>query len=324
MISIEKISEIIENEIKKIDFKSTPSELYQPIYYALESGGKRIRPALTLLACNLFSEKLNEAVLPAIGLEIFHNFTLLHDDIMDKADLRRNRATVHKKWSDNVAILSGDAMMIKSYDFFQNLSPELFKKTFEVFNKTALQVCEGQQFDMNFETIDNVSEADYLKMIELKTAVLLGASLKIGALIGGADDKQADLLYDFGKNIGIAFQLHDDYLDSFGNQDVFGKKIGGDISANKKTFLYIKALEVADVESKKLLTKLYSVQHSNNEDKIKSVLSIFKKLNIDTITLNEIQKYHHIADQCLQLMDIDKSRLNAILNFVETLKNRKN
>lgn len=324
MIPFQQISEIIENEIKQIDFKSTPSELYAPIYYALESGGKRIRPALALMACNLFSENINNAVLPAIGIEVFHNFTLLHDDIMDKADLRRNRATVHKKWSDNVAILSGDAMMIKSYDFFQKLSPDLFKKTFEVFNKTALQVCEGQQFDMNFELVDNVSEADYLKMIELKTAVLLGASLKIGALIGGAEKNHADLLYEFGKNIGIAFQLHDDYLDTFGNQEVFGKKIGGDICANKKTFLYIKALEIADIETKKTLIDLYSGSRTSNEIKIKKVLDIFNKLNIDKITLDEINKYHNKAQSCLRLLDIDTCKLNVIINFVESLKNRKN
>lgn len=324
MVSIEKITEIIENEIKQIDFKSKPSELYLPIYYALESGGKRIRPALTLLACNLFSDNINNAVLPAIGLEVFHNFTLLHDDIMDKADLRRNRATVHKKWSDNVAILSGDAMMIKSYNFFYNLSPDLFKKTFEIFNKTALQVCEGQQFDMNFESIENVSQSDYLKMIELKTAVLLGASLKIGAIIGGADAQQADLLYDFGKNLGISFQLHDDYLDSFGNQAIFGKKIGGDITANKKTFLYIKALELADNRVKKNLIELYSTSNIDNESKIKAVLDIFNDLNVKNVTLNEIDKYYNLAIESLQFLDIDKSKLSVILNFVENLKNRKN
>ncbi|OFX55166.1 MAG: isoprenyl synthetase [Bacteroidetes bacterium GWA2_30_7] len=324
MISSEKICEIIEKEINQIDFKSTPLELYQPIYYALESGGKRIRPTLVLLACNLFSENINDAVLPALGIEIFHNFTLLHDDIMDKADLRRNRSTVHKKWSENVAILSGDAMMIKSYDFFSNLSPDLFKKTFAIFNKTALQVCEGQQFDMNFESIENVSQTDYLKMIELKTAVLLGTSLKIGATIGGADAQQADLLYDFGKNLGISFQLHDDYLDSFGNQETFGKKIGGDITANKKTFLYIKALELADNNVKKNLIELYSTSNINNENKIKVVLEVFNNLDIKNITLSEINKYHNLANKSLQMLDIDKSKLSVILSFVETLKNRIN
>ena len=324
MISSEKICEIIEKEINQIDFKSTPLELYQPICYALESGGKRIRPTLVLLACNLFSENINDAVLPALGIEIFHNFTLLHDDIMDKADLRRNRSTVHKKWSENVAILSGDAMMIKSYDFFSNLSPDLFKKTFAIFNKTALQVCEGQQFDMNFESIENVSQTDYLKMIELKTAVLLGTSLKIGATIGGADAQQADLLYDFGKNLGISFQLHDDYLDSFGNQETFGKKIGGDITANKKTFLYIKALELADNNVKKNLIELYSTSNINNENKIKVVLEVFNNLDIKNITLSEINKYHNLANKSLQMLDIDKSKLSVILSFVETLKNRIN
>ncbi|PIY02318.1 MAG: isoprenyl synthetase, partial [Bacteroidetes bacterium CG_4_10_14_3_um_filter_31_20] len=222
MLKFEEIQNIVNNEIAKLDFKSEPVELYQPISYALSGNGKRLRPCLALLSCNLFNNDIRNAIKPAIGVEMFHNFTLLHDDIMDKADIRRNKPTVHKKWNENVAILSGDAMLIKTYELFFELKPNILAKVIEVFNKAALQVCEGQQYDMNFETKIDVTTDEYIKMITLKTAVLLAASLKIGAIIGGATLKDANLLYNYGINLGIAFQLQDDYLDVYGDVKTFG------------------------------------------------------------------------------------------------------
>jgi len=259
MLKFEEIQNIVNNEIAKLDFKSEPVELYQPISYVLSGNGKRLRPCLALLSCNLFNNDIRNAIKPAIGVEMFHNFTLLHDDIMDKADIRRNKPTVHKKWNENVAILSGDAMLIKTYELFFELKPNILAKVIEVFNKAALQVCEGQQYDMNFETKIDVTTDEYIKMITLKTAVLLAASLKIGAIIGGATLKDANLLYNYGINLGIAFQLQDDYLDVYGDVKTFGKKIGGDIVSNKKTYLLISAIENAKDENKhKLLNLLYN------------------------------------------------------------------
>jgi geranylgeranyl diphosphate synthase type II len=224
---------------------------------------------LVLLACNLFSDDIEQAINPAIGLEIFHNFTLLHDDIMDHADIRRGNPTVHVKWDENTAILSGDAMFIKAYEYFLDCKSPNFREILKVFNETALEVCEGQQYDMEFETRENVSEDEYLQMIRLKTSVLLAAALKIGALIGGAEQKDAEFLYEFGINLGLAFQLQDDLLDVYGDVNVFGKKIGGDIVANKKTFMLIKALEIAKGEELSTLKNLLADKNIEREEKDK-------------------------------------------------------
>ena len=234
-------------------------KLYRPIDYVLSMGGKHLRPSLMLMACNIFSEDIAPAIKPAIGIEIFHNFTLLHDDIMDKADSRRGKPTVHKKWEENVAILSGDAMLIKAYQYISTCPEKRLSKILEVFSQTAIEVCEGQQYDMDFEKESLVTEEMYLKMIRLKTAVLLGASLKIGAIIGGANQHEANCLYDFGINIGIAFQLKDDLLDVYGNSKKFGKTIGGDITCNKKTFLLIRTINKANEKEKEELEKWLNI-----------------------------------------------------------------
>ena len=248
MFTLIEIKNIITGEINKLSFHEHPVELYEPVRYVLEVGGKRIRPVFTLLSCNLFSEKIEQAVMPAIGVEMFHNFTLLHDDIMDKATLRRNKPTVHTKWNDNVAILSGDAMMIKSYGFFFDCDQTIIKNVLTAFNKSAIQVCEGQQYDMNYEKCDFITTEEYIRMVELKTSVLIGGCMKIGAILGGAGKEDVDLMYEFGINIGLAFQLQDDLLDVYGDVNVFGKKIGGDIVSNKKTFLLVSALNLAKGE----------------------------------------------------------------------------
>ena len=239
MISTTNLHEVIERELGKIEYPNSPSKLYQPIEYVMGLGGKRMRPILLLMAYQLFDENIEKAIPPALGIEIFHNFTLLHDDIMDNAPIRRGQQTVHEKWDNNVAILSGDTMLVQVYQLLSDVDKSIVKEVLSVFNKAATQVCEGQQWDMDFETQENVQLADYMKMIENKTAVLLAASLQIGGITAGASKESQNNLYHFGLNMGIAFQLKDDLLDAFGNPDEFGKQIGGDIKANKKTFLLL-------------------------------------------------------------------------------------
>ncbi len=323
MLKFEEIQNIVNSEIEKLNFKTEPVELYEPISYVLSGNGKRLRPCLALLSCNLFSEEIKTAVKPAIGLEMFHNFTLLHDDIMDKADLRRNKPTVHKKWNENVAILSGDAMLIKAYEFFFELKSEVLSKVLEVFNTSALQVCEGQQFDMNFETRLNVTADEYIKMITLKTAVLLAASLKIGAIIGGASLKDADLLYNYGINLGIAFQLQDDYLDVYGDAKTFGKQIGGDIVSNKKTFMLISAIGNANDDKKQKLLNLINPSETNckikNDQKIKEVTNIYNSLNIPSTLKKKIDYYHNLAIDNLNLVSINKKNKEILYSLSNNL-----
>ncbi len=249
MFTLIQLQEFISEKIQSLNLDKEPKGLYEPISYTLVSGGKRIRPALVLAACNMFSEKIEPAIPVALAFEVFHNFTLLHDDIMDNSPIRRNKETVHEKWNQNTAILSGDAMMIEAYEFLTELPAGLLKNILKLFNKTALEVCEGQQYDMDFETKEIVSEEDYLNMIKLKTSVLIAAALKAGAICGGASDTDADLLYDFGLNIGLAFQIQDDLLDTYADTAVFGKKNGNDIITGKKTFLLINALQKADFKT---------------------------------------------------------------------------
>ncbi|PIV62033.1 MAG: isoprenyl synthetase, partial [Bacteroidetes bacterium CG02_land_8_20_14_3_00_31_25] len=284
---------------------------------------KRLRPCLALLSCNLFNNDIRNAIKPAIGVEMFHNFTLLHDDIMDKADIRRNKPTVHKKWNENVAILSGDAMLIKTYELFFELKPNILAKVIEVFNKAALQVCEGQQYDMNFETKIDVTTDEYIKMITLKTAVLLAASLKIGAIIGGATLKDANLLYNYGINLGIAFQLQDDYLDVYGDVKTFGKKIGGDIVSNKKTYLLISAIENAKDENKhKLLNLLYN-KHIKSHEKIKEVTDIYNDLNIPQVLKEKLHFYHSQAVNNISQVNAKKGDINVFIKLSNNLLIRK-
>jgi geranylgeranyl diphosphate synthase, type II len=322
MFSIKELQEIIIKKIESEKIGREPFSLYDPINYTLEAGGKRIRPALVLMACNLFSEDINQAIDPAIGLEIFHNFTLLHDDIMDHAEIRRGKPTVHKKWDENTAILSGDAMFIKAYERFLDCESPRFREILKVFNETALEVCEGQQYDMEFETRESVSEDEYLQMIRLKTSVLLAAALKIGALIGGAEQKDANLLYEFGINLGLAFQLQDDLLDVYGDVQVFGKKTGGDIIANKKTFMLIKALEIAKKEELKTLKSLISDKNIEKEEKIQAVTQIYDKINIKQIVETRINKLNQDALAFLEKVNVDKNKKSELQILAERLINR--
>lgn len=318
MYSIEKLQEILKNalneKMKEITSKE-PVLLFEPIEYTMQMGGKRLRPVLLLLSYNLFKNDIENAVPAALALEIFHNFTLLHDDIMDKAEMRRNRLTVHKKFSENSAILSGDAMAFLSYKYLLECKSDYLLDVIDLFSNTALEVCEGQQFDMDFENRLDVNENEYLEMIRLKTAVLLACALKAGALLANADKNTAELLYQFGIQLGLAFQLQDDYLDSFGDEKTFGKKIGGDILSNKKTYLLINALEKSSVSQKeKLLFWINSTNYTPHE-KIKEVLKIYTELQIKQITLKKIDSYFMGAEQILKqikVTDVKKQELKNI------------
>ncbi|AEV32996.1 geranylgeranyl pyrophosphate synthase [Owenweeksia hongkongensis DSM 17368] len=272
MEKINGYTALIERTLARQDFNDKPIELYEPISYILSLGGKRLRPALTLAACELFGGDPQEALVPALGIEIFHNFSLIHDDIMDKAPLRRGKKTVHEKWNSDVAILSGDAMLVKAYQYIVSVKPEILPSVIKVFNQTALEVCEGQQYDLNFETQDDVLEDDYIEMIRLKTSVLLGCALEIGALIAGASVKQADAIYSFGESIGIAFQIQDDILDAFGDPEKFGKATGGDILNNKNTILRINATHNSSPEQLASLEANYA----SDAEKVETVKGIFK------------------------------------------------
>jgi geranylgeranyl diphosphate synthase type II len=314
-------AEQLNTEIEKIKSEQ-PENLYQPVIYSLENGGKRIRPVLLLMAHEMFDPSFDKSINAAIAIEMFHNFTLLHDDIMDNANLRRNKETVHIKFSNNAAILSGDAMSILSYDYLNKCETPNFKEIFKIFTKTAIEICEGQQYDMDFETRNNVSVNEYLKMIGLKTAVLLASSLKIGALMANAPAGDAQLLNDFGYNMGMAFQLQDDYLDSFGDKSSFGKKIGGDIAANKKTYLMLKALELAKGEQKKQLEQLITIKDLNNHVKVNSVISIYKQLNIESHSRALMENYYKKAIECMEEIQVATNKKNELLNIAEKMMKR--
>ncbi len=323
MYSIKEIQEFVKKNINEIEFNKEPKGLYEPIKYILNIGGKRLRPVLCLMAYNLYSNDINKAIHPAIGVEVFHNFTLLHDDIMDNADMRRNHPTVHKKWDENTAILSGDAMMVEAYKQLLKYKGPNFREIFEVFTQTAGEVCDGQQYDMNFETSNNVSIDEYLLMIKNKTAVLLAGSLKIGALAADAPKEDAENLYNFGINIGMAFQLQDDYLDVFGDVEVFGKEIGNDISSNKKTFLLITALNTAKGEDKDMLNKALSNQFDKQE-KIKIVTELYKKLKVDRLSKQKMDEYLTLAISYLDKVNVPKEQKKELADFAYYLSNRIN
>lgn len=291
MYRFKELQKIIQENIAGQSLLNEPRELYEPIHYSLNTGGKRLRPVMLLMAANLYSHDIQTPIMPAIGIEIFHNFTLLHDDIMDNAKLRRNQPTVHARWDTNTAILSGDAMFIRAYDYIFEYKGENAHNVYHVFNHSARKVCEGQQYDMNFETTHHVTEQQYMKMIELKTAELIACSLKVGALIGGADDQQSDMLFQFGKDLGMAFQLQDDYLDSFGDEQAFGKNIGGDILSGKKTYLLIKAYEKSEKTDKDRLDQLLGDKKIDPQSKIQQVQDIYLRLGIDQIITAKAEKY---------------------------------
>lgn len=296
MEKINGYTALLENTLNRQDFNDKPVELYEPISYILSLGGKRLRPALTLAACELFGGDANDALIPAMGIEIFHNFTLIHDDIMDKAPLRRGKKTVHEKWNSDVAILSGDAMLVKAYQYIVTVRPEILPQVVKVFNQTALEVCEGQQYDMNFETQEDVSEDDYIEMIRLKTSVLLGCALEIGALVAGASVAQSDLIYRFGESIGIAFQIQDDILDAFGDPEKFGKAVGGDILNNKNTILRLYAQHNANKEQ---LVALEAIYESDNE-KVEAIKKVFVETGALEYAKKRMDAYYDEAIQFLK------------------------
>lgn len=319
---MEKFLSRIEKELSRINFGKKPKELYNPIYYTLSLGGKRIRPLFVLLANDLLGGKIEDAINPALAVEIFHNFTLVHDDIMDNAPLRRNKPTIYKKWNENIALLSGDVMLVWAYRLLSKCDKNKFTKILEVFNENAIKVCEGQQWDMNFEKEKNVSIEKYIEMISLKTAALIAGSMKIGAILGGATQKNSNYFYEFGKNIGIAFQLQDDYLDVFGNPEKFGKQIGGDIIANKKTFLLLKAFELADKKTKSVLNKIISSENISSEKKVNEVKNIYEKLGVKKESENAIQNYFFIAKKHFSKINADEKKKKNLLLFVENLMKR--
>jgi geranylgeranyl diphosphate synthase type II len=322
MHSIEELQNIIEKAVIETTYPAEPKELYEPITYLMSLGGKRLRPALVLMATDLFGGDVNDAIAPALAVELFHNFTLMHDDIMDKAPLRRGKPTVHAKWGDSVAILSGDVMFVKAYKMMIQVKPEILADVLEVFNATAVGVCEGQQIDMNFENRNVVEVDEYLEMIRLKTAVLVGGALKIGALIGNASKQEADNLYQFGENLGIAFQLQDDILDVYGDPLKFGKQVGGDIISNKKTYLLIKALELAKGDDLMELKSWISKTDFSTEEKVNAVRNIYNKVGIKDLSENLMQSYAQQALDNLDKINASKESKSILLDFADMLVNR--
>tara|TARA_B100002051_G_scaffold75331_1_gene71916 strand:+ start:2086 stop:3051 length:966 start_codon:yes stop_codon:yes gene_type:complete len=319
MNKIKEYQEIINYKIKKVRIQGNPDELYNPINYILSLKSKRVRPTLSILSYSLFKKDLNKITEPSIALEFFHNFTLIHDDIMDNAEIRRGKDTIHKKWNKNIGILSGDLLMIFAYKMLENIDNKSFKKTFERFNNIAIKVCEGQQYDMNFEIKNEISEDDYLKMITLKTAVLIGFSLELGGLIANQEKQITDQLYLAGEKIGISFQLMDDYLDVFGNAE-FGKKIGGDILLNKKTYLIIKLLEQADTYDKKNILKM--MNSNDDENKIKFITSMMIKYEIDKISKDKMDSFFNDGIEILNNIPGNKESLKNLKNYFEKIRNR--
>jgi len=299
---------LVDKAIINLTNNREAERLIDPIKYVLSIGGKRLRPVLSLLACNLFNDQIDEAVMPAAGIEVFHNFTLVHDDIIDQAPVRRSFPTVHSKWNVNQAILSGDVMAFIANECFLQAPSRCLVKVFREYNKAAIEVCTGQQLDIDFEKALIVSEAEYIRMIELKTAVLIAASVKIGAIIGGAEEKDAENLYEFGRNLGLAFQIQDDLLDIYGDTKLFGKVAGGDIAANKKTFLSVKAFELSKGKQFKLLQDLFSGRESDSERKVRAVMDIYEKLNIRMLAENLAKDYIEKAFSMLEKAEVAKER----------------
>jgi len=323
MHSIYQYQEYISDYLNSQYETKEPRNLYEPIHYILGLGGKRMRPVLTLMSAEVFDADYKLALPAALAVEVFHNFSLVHDDIMDDAPLRRGDETVHEKWNTNTAILSGDAMLILAYQYFEKYKTEVFRTLAQLFSKTALEVCEGQQWDVDFETRDDVSITEYLKMIECKTAVLVAAAMKMGAIVAETSSENADLIYDFGLNLGLAFQLQDDYLDSFGDPKTFGKQLGGDIIENKKTYLYLKAIEFASEDEKQQLLHLFSIQPSDNSEKIESVKEIFNKTGASKATQQAIQDFTLKAFATLKEIKIDNEKKDVLYSFGENLMGRK-
>ena len=320
MRSLSELQTLLNQALEQSEFPAQPTALYDPLRYIISIGGKRIRPILALMSCDLFFKDPNEALGAALAVEYFHNFSLIHDDIMDQADLRRGKPTVHQKWNTNVGILSGDALLVKAYQQLDHYQGSLFKDLTTLLSQTAIEVCEGQQYDVDFETKTTVSKEDYIEMIRLKTAVLLGASLKMGALVAKASNEDAEAIYNFGIQLGIAFQLQDDYLDAFGDAASFGKRIGGDIINNKKTILFIEALNSDDALQRQLLD--YYSSNEDSEQKIIDVKDIFVKTKAKFNCLSLIEQYTESAFKYLNQIDINEPKKQVLVDLANNLMKR--
>lgn len=322
MYTYEELKEIVNRAIHNMSYEYDSDKLFEPVKYIMSQGGKRIRPVMTLMACNLFDDKVEKAILPAVGFEVFHNYTLVHDDIMDNSEMRRGALTVYKKWDTNQAILSGDVMAFVANECILNTPVEYLTKVSRVYNETAIEVCSGQQMDMDFEKINYVTHTDYLRMIELKTAVLLAASLKIGAIIGGAEPEEAEKIYDFGRNMGLAFQIQDDLLDTYGDATQFGKKIGLDIVSNKKTILLLKAMELASGEQLKTLNEQMQTRDFDPEEKVSKVKAIYDELNVKSIVEEMASRYITLAYSSLEEVGVEEQRKEEMKKLADYLLKR--
>ena len=323
MHTISQYQEFLADYLQSQYESKEPKNLYEPIHYILDLGGKRIRPVLTLMAAEIFDADYKKALPAALAVEVFHNFSLVHDDIMDDAPLRRGKETVHEKWDLNTGILSGDAMLILAYQYFEQYEPAVFRDLAKLFSKTALEVCEGQQWDVDFEKRNDVTILEYLKMIQYKTAVLVAAAMKMGAIIAETTVENADLIYDFGLNLGLAFQLQDDYLDAFGNPETFGKQVGGDIIENKKTYLYLKAMAFSSEKEATELKRLFSIHPEDSSDKIAVVKELFNSSGAAKATQDAIHDFTFLAFQTLDKMKISADKKEMLRNFGENLMGRK-
>jgi geranylgeranyl diphosphate synthase, type II len=316
------LKKIVDKAIINLSYNTEAEKLIEPVKYILSMSGKRLRPVISLMSLNLFKDNIDDGIMPAAGLEVFHNFTLIHDDIMDQAPVRRNFPTVHTKWNTNQAVLSGDVMAFIANECFLQAPSECLPKVFSLYNKAAIEVCVGQQLDIDFEKMSVITLDEYLRMIELKTAALIAASARIGSIIGGAGDKDSDLLYQFGRNLGLAFQIQDDLLDIYGDARVFGKVPGGDIVANKKTFLLVKAFETASVSQMKRLQELFSSGDTDPEKKVEEVTDIYDRLNIRSITENLANEHIDIAFGKLDSVNVNKERKEEIARITMSLIGR--
>jgi geranylgeranyl diphosphate synthase type II len=323
MHTIYQYQEFLSDYLQSQYETKEPRNLYEPIHYILDLGGKRMRPVLTLMTAEIFDADYKKALPAALAVEVFHNFSLVHDDIMDDAPLRRGKETVHEKWNLNTGILSGDAMLILAYQYFEQYEPIVFRDLAKLFSKTALEVCEGQQWDVDFEKRNDVTILEYLKMIQCKTAVLVAAAMKMGAIIAETSEENANLIYDFGLNLGLAFQLQDDFLDAFGNPETFGKQVGGDIIENKKTYLYLKAVAFSKEGEAQELKELFSFQPEDNAEKIKTVKELFNTSGASKATQDAIQDYTFKAFQTLDKMNISTDKKEMLKAFGENLMGRK-
>jgi len=323
MYSSIELAQLVNDAIKSLSYDRKPEALYDPIKYVLSLGGKRLRPVLMLMAYNMYKEDVDSILMPAIAIETYHNFTLLHDDLMDHADVRRGKPCVHKKWNENAAILSGDNMLVLAYSRMIQCEEKHMPAVLRLFTETALEIDEGQQYDIDFENRSDVTEAEYIEMIRLKTSVLLACALKIGAILGDASKQDADALYEFGEKLGLAFQLQDDYLDVYGDFKTFGKQIGGDIMCNKKTYMLINAQLLANQDQAQELDKWLNMEKPNREEKVAAVTRLYDEIGVPQLVRDKINQYYQEAAQALSRLSLPQERTAVLWNYAQSMLNRK-